>query len=424
MTTGALVLIILAVILAQISIVMLLGLYRRRQQYRKLGKIIHPAENISKPNTLIHSSTEPVTPDFVWEGFKEFVVQRREMENENSSICSFYLVPTDNKPLATFKPGQFLTFKLQIEDPVSHEFKSVIRCYSLSDAYRTDYYRISIKRVSALASESSVAPGVSSSYFHDHLQEGSRLLVKAPSGHFHLMEDEPLPIVLIGGGIGITPMLSILNSVLERGIKRDIWLYYGVRNSDEHIMKKHLQSLVSKHDNFHLHVCYSAPNESDVKGIYYQHNGRVEIPLLRATLKMRRYQFYVCGPKPMMESLVPGLKEWGVNSDDIYYESFGPASLIKHEKVVTMGNGQPITVTFNRSGKSIPWNVRADSLLEFAEANDIKVDSGCRAGSCGTCQTEIKSGEVYYNQEPDADVVAGHCLLCICKPKIDLSLDA
>ena len=105
-------------------------------------------------------------------------------------------------------------------------------------------------------------------------------MVKAPSGHFHLMEDEPLPMVLIGGGIGITPMLSILNTVLESGINREIWLFYGVRNSNEHIMKEHLQTLARTYDNFHLHVCYSAPNENDLEGVDYQHNGRVSVPLL------------------------------------------------------------------------------------------------------------------------------------------------
>jgi hypothetical protein len=238
------------------------------------------------------------------------------------------------------------------------------------------------------------------------------------------MDDEPLPIVLIGGGIGITPMLSILNTVLESGINREVWVYYGVCNGDEHIMKEHLQALASTHNNFHLHVCYSAPNESDVEGVDYQHNGWVAIPLLRATLKLMRYQFYICGPRPMMESLVSGLEEWGVDSGDIYYESFGPASLIKHEKAAQTTTAQPITVTFSRSGKSIPWNHTADSLLEFAEANDIEVDSGCRAGSCGSCQTAVTAGEVDYNQEADADVMPGHCLLCISTPKSNLTLDA
>jgi len=249
-------------------------------------------------------------------------------------------------------------------------------------------------------------------------------MVKAPSGHFHLMEDESLPIVLIAGGIGITPMLSILNTVLESGISREVWLFYGVRNSNEHIMKEHLQTLARAYDNFHLHVCYSAPSEHDRAGVDYQHNGRVSIPLLRTTPKLKRYRFYVCGPGPMMESLVPGLEDWGVDSRDIYYESFGPASLVKHEKVAPSTIMQPVTVTFSRSGKSILWDPAAGSLLEFAENNDIEVESGCRAGSCGSCQTEVEVGEVEYNQKPDADVLPGHCLLCISTPKIDLSLIA
>ena len=424
MTTGTLALIILTVILAQVAIVMLLGLYRRRRQYKTLGEKTHRTETPDKFIQPAHSSAEPATSNLSWEGFKEFIVQRREIEDNNNAVCSFYLVPVDGNPLPIFKPGQFLTFKLQIEDPDSHELKSVVRCYSLSDAPRSEHFRVSIKRIPAPANQPDVPPGLSSSFFHDHIQEGSRLMVKAPSGHFHLMEEEPLPIVLIGGGIGITPMLSILNTVLENGINREIWLYYGVCNGDEHIMKEHLQTLAKTYTNFHLHVCYSSPNESDVEGVDYQHSGWVAIPLLRTTLKLQHYQFYVCGPKPMMETLVPGLEDWGVDKDDIFYESFGPASLIKHEKAERTTATQPITVTFSRSGKSIPWNPASDSLLEFAEANDIEVNSGCRAGSCGSCQTKMKTGEVDYNQEPDADIEPGNCLLCISTPKCDLTLDA
>jgi ferredoxin-NADP reductase len=424
MTTGTLALIIFTTILAQVAFVMLLGLYRRRHQYKNLDNKTHRTETPAKPIKPARSSTDPANPVLSWDGFREFIVQRREIEDNKNIVCSFYLVPVDNKPLPIFKPGQFLTFKLQIEDPYSHELKSVVRCYSLSDAPRPEYYRVSIKRIPAPTNQPGVPPGLSSSFFHDHVREGSRLMVKAPSGHFHLMDEEPLPIVLIGGGIGITPMLSILNTVLENGINRDMWLYYGVSNGNEHIMKDHLQNLLKKHDNFHLHVCYSAPNENDIEGVDYQHNSLVSIPLLRATLKRMRSQFYVCGPKPMMESLVPGLEDWGVDKDDIYYESFGPASLIKHKNAERTTDAQLITVTFIRSGKSIPWNPAADSLLEFAESNDIDVASGCRAGSCGSCQTVVKAGDIDYNQEPDADVALGRCLLCISTPRNDLTLDA
>jgi hypothetical protein len=410
--------------LVQVTVAVLIGLYRRRRQYWNLDKRRSEAQTLLESHTPAPSSAQPATNDLSWEGFREFIVQRREFEDGNRSICSFYLVPVDGKPLPAFRPGQFLIFRLSVEGSVTHQPKTVVRCYSISDAPRPDYYRISIKRIPAPADQSDAPPGLSSSFFHDHIQENNRLLVKAPSGHFHLIEDEPLPIVLIGGGIGITPMLSILNTVLEGEINREIWLYYGVGNGDEHIMKEHLQTLARTHDNFHLHVCYSNPNANDLEGVDYQHNGRASIPLLRTTLKLMRYQFYVCGPKPMMESLVPGLEDWGVDSDDIHYESFGPASLIKPEKVSLSATTQPVTVTFSRSGKSILWDSVADSLLEFAEANDIEVESGCRAGSCGSCQTAVKIGEVEYNQEPDADFLPGHCLLCISTPKFDLTLDA
>jgi len=425
MTTGTVALFILVAILAQVTVVGLLGLYRRRRLHRDLvarsGELRTPLTSpASKPLTARVSSH-----DDVWTGFREFTVQRREFEDESQSTCSFYLVPCDGEPLPAFRPGQFLTFKLAIKNSIKSDTNNVVRCYSLSDSPRPDCYRVSIKRVPAPPDRPDVPPGVSSGFFHDHVQAGDHLMVRAPSGHFHLIEDEPLPIVLIGGGIGITPMLSILNSVLERSVGQEIWLFYGVRNGNEHVMKGHLQALAERHDNFQLHVCYSAPGESDVEGVDYDHHGRVDLPLLRNTLRLARYQFYVCGPKSMMESLVPGLEQWGVDSGDIHYESFGPATLVKREKPTQIaGDAQPVSITFSRSGKSLTWDPTADSLLEFAEANGIDVDSGCRAGSCGSCQTALTAGKVDYSQQPDAEVEPGHCLLCIATPDCNLVLEA
>ncbi len=127
----------------------------------------------------------------------------------------------------------------------------------------------------------------------------------------------------------------------------------------------------------------------------------------------------------MMESLVPGLEDWGVDSGDIYYESFGPATLVKYKKPKTGSeeiSTRKITVTFSKAGTAVPWDPDAGSLLEFAEAQGIEVESGCRAGSCGCCQTALEAGEVEYSQQPDADVGPGHCLLCVSTPKGDLAL--
>ncbi len=428
MTVGMLVLIIVAVLLVQVSVVVLLGLYRRKRQYRELHARAGGPEAILASQELGPPSADmPMAPAVSWEGFREFLVQRREVEDENGAICSFYLVPLDAKQLPSFRPGQFLTFRLSIEDPVTQQPKTLVRCYSLSDRPTPDYYRVSIRRVFPPTDQPEALPGLSSNFFHDQVQEGGKLLVKAPSGHFHLMEDTLLPVVLIGGGIGITPMLSILNTLLEDGCAREVWLYYGVRNGTEQIMKEHLESLDTEHANFHLYLCYSRPGEQDVEGVDYQHNGRVDIPLLRATLKLMRYQFYVCGPKAMMESLVLGLEEWGVDTGDIYYESFGPATLVKHEKPQIEPGGilaPTITVTFRETGMSILWDPNAESLLEFAEMQNIEVESGCRAGSCGCCQTALETGEIEYSQQPDAEVESGHCLLCIATPKGDITLAA
>ena len=425
MSISTLAVIIVAAIFAQLAILLVLDLYRRQQRFHDQAQSREPlsAPASGRPDTS--ASALPVSTALAWEGYREFQVQHRVVEDTAQSICSFYLVPVDGRPLPPYKPGQFLTFKLPIVDPVTHESRTIVRCYSLSDCSSPDHYRVSIKRVPAPADKPGLPPGLSSSYFHDFVKTGSHLMVKAPSGHFHLQEDASLPVVLIAGGIGITPMLSILNTLINKSGGREIWLYYGVRNGAEPIHKEYLRSLTKEHANFHLYMCFSNPASGDIEGVDYQHKGRVDIPLLRTTLPLRRYQFYICGPKSMMECLVPGLEDWGVAADDIFYESFGPATLNRPNKSgISTENisGQNFTITFSKSGKQIPWDTHAGSLLEFAEAHNIEVESGCRAGSCGSCQTPLQSGEIVYSQQPDADVKPGCCLLCIATPKSDLSL--
>jgi ferredoxin-NADP reductase len=425
MTTATLALLIFASILAQVAGAALVGLFRRRRQFHALA-----SRPVAPTGTAV--SAEPGAALGVpqtapgWDGFRELRVERRVVEDRKRSVCSFHLVPADGQALPPFRPGQYLTFKLRIADPATGEVKTVVRCYSLSDRPRPDHYRVSVKRVPPPADQPNQPPGTASNFFHDQVRVGARLWVKAPAGQFYL-RNETLPVVLIGGGIGITPMLSMLNSLLESGDPREVWLYYGVRNGDEQVMKAQLRMLATRYSQFNLHICYSDPDPGDVEGRDYQHRGRIDIALLRATLKLRRYQFYVCGPRPLMETLVPALEDWGVASDDIHYESFGPATLIRPDRSIVPAEGihEPaITVSFSRTGKRLHWNPAAGSLLAFAEANGIAVESGCRAGSCGSCQTAVESGKVLYLQQPDAEVKPGHCLLCISTPKGDLTLGA
>jgi ferredoxin-NADP reductase len=265
------------------------------------------------------------------------------------------------------------------------------------------------------------------------VQVGSLLQLRAPAGHFHIDRSDA-PVVLIGGGIGITPMLSMLNWCLTEQREREVWLFYGVRNSAELVMQTHLKDLAAQHPNFHLHLCMSDPLADDLKQQPMGpmcHHSRVNVALLRRLLPLKPYHYYLCGPTPMLQSLVPALEEWGVPDGRIHFEAFGPAS-IPRRNVVTASLGTPegddnakaVVVTFAKSGKEETWKPGMGSLLEFAENLGIAVSSGCRAGGCGSCQTSIRTGEVAYTQAPDFDPEPGSCLLCVCTPKTTVTMEA
>lgn len=372
---------------------------------------------------LSGTSPEPVAVA-AWSGFRPFLVERKVVEDGVQSIASFYLVPQDGMPLPAFQPGQFLTFRLDVPT-AQGATEAIVRCYSLSDAPHPDYYRVTIKRVPAPAG-SDLPPGRSSNHFHAQVAVGDILQVRAPGGHFHI-DHSDAPVVLIGGGIGITPMLSMLNWCLAEQPEREVWLFYGVRNSREPVMAAKFAALAATHTNFNYRLCFSDPLPEDRLGSDYHHRGRVELGLLRSQLPLKPYHFYVCGPTLMMESLVAALEEWGVPDERIHFEAFGPASVKRRLTALPTASGtsaSDIVVTFAKSGKQISWHTDAGNLLELAEANGITVNSGCRAGGCGSCQTIIQSGEVTYHNPPDYDPEPGSCLLCVCAPKSSVSLEA
>lgn len=395
----------------QLALWLGIGFWRHWGEYRRLQQGIAPVASSPAAAAPATTAAEPANVA-AWPGFRPFRVARRVVEDAAQSICSFYLEPEDGRPLPAFLPGQFLTFRLDLPT------EQIVRCYSLSDKPYPDYYRVSIKRVPG---------GRSSNHFHDHVAVGDILQVRAPGGHFHIDKGDA-PVVLIGGGIGITPMLSMLQWALAEQPGREVWLFYGVRNGNEPVMKAPLEALAAAQPNFRLRCCFSDPLPGDREGLDYQHRGRVDVNLLRMQLPLKPYHFYLCGPTPMMESLVTGLEAWGVPEARIHFEAFGPAS-IKRTLAAASAAESPappsdIMVTFAKSGKTLPWQPGAGSLLEFAEAQGIRVDSGCRAGSCGTCQTTIRAGAVDYRQLPDYDPEPGSCLLCCCAPKTSVTLEA
>ena len=381
---------------------------------------------------LAAAEAPPVAPGS-WPGWREFRVVRREVEDTAKTQCSFYLEPVDGAPLTPFKPGQYLTFSIQVADSLSGDHgtgRTITRCYSLSDCQRPTGYRVTIKRVVPPAGRPELPPGASSGHFHDRVEEGDILKVKAPSGQFFIDPDPAVPAVLIAGGIGITPMMSMLRWCLAEQPQRTVHLYYGLRHSGEHAFKQLLEHLAETHPKFHLNVVYSKPSRGDVHGRDYQHAGHVSVELLRRSLPHGRHRFYVCGPPPMMASLIPALRAWGVRSEDIHFEAFGPASMPPPQSALApldearTGVFAPLDVRFHRAGRTLVWDGQDANLLDFAEQHGVEVDSGCRSGSCGSCETQLISGTVRYVQEPDHLIRPGFCLLCVGTPVSALVLGA
>ena len=353
-----------------------------------------------------------------WNGWRKFLVEKKVMECDG--ICSFHLTPHDRKPLPEFLPGQYLTFQLDIPG----QPKPVVRCYSLSDCARPDSYRVTIKRIPPR--QEKAPPGLASSYFHNDVDEGDILDVKAPSGQFFLDPAGSSGVVLIGSGIGVTPVLSMLNALAAQGSRREIWFFHGIRGRADHVMKEHLEAIAREHPNVHLHVCASNPDPDYELGRDYQHHGRISVELFKSLLPSSNYDYYLCGPGPMMQDVTEGLKEWGVPEKHIHYETFGPSSVKKVAAVISPEAKAPTgyAIQFKKSGKTLNWCGDHTSILDLAEANGINIPSGCRAGSCGTCQVAVFSGEIDYIEQSDFETERGTRLTCIGAPKSDLVLDA
>jgi len=353
-----------------------------------------------------------------WNGFRKFKLVSKIKETKD--IISFYLAPHDGNELPGFMPGQYLTFQLNIPGQV----KPIIRCYSLSDSpYHPDRYRVSIKRVLA-PRDTSFPPGLGSNYFHDSLNENDIIDVKAPSGQFYLDMTKSTPIVLLAGGVGITPMLSMLNAVTEMGSQREVWFFLGVRDKTEHVMQEHLEGVARENERVNLRIFYSKPGETDVFNKDYHVKGRVNVENFKSILPSNNFDFYMCAPPPMVKDLRNDLADWGVPKKNIHFEAFGPATVKICKKDSDKESISNINIEFKKSRKTLSWNSKYGSLLDFAEENQIPIDSGCRAGNCGTCLTAVTNGDIELMGEPGSDPEAGSCLTCISIPKGNLTLDA
>jgi len=248
-----------------------------------------------------------------WEGFRGFVVDRKVAESE--VITSFYLKPEDQREIADFKPGQYISIKLEIPgEKFTH-----IRQYSLSDAPGQDFYRISVKR----EANTQNPDGVVSNYLHDHINEGDILKVSVPAGDFVLDTQNTSPLVLLSGGVGLTPMISMLKTVVNLQPNRKVTFIHAAANSGVHALRDEIEEF-SKNHNVSSYVFYDSPTEEDRKNHRFDVEGFVTKEWLQNNLHAGKSEFYFCGPVPFMKAMNRALKELGVHEEQIHFEFFGP----------------------------------------------------------------------------------------------------
>lgn len=324
---------------------------------------------------------------------------------ESASISSFHLAPEDGAELLPHLAGQHLPIRVRAGDAD----KPLIRTYTLSTAPADGYYRISVKR-----------DGLVSAWLHEHLGEGDTLEARAPAGDFTLDTTSNRPVVLLAGGVGITPMLAMARHLALEGRRtqkmRPITLFYAARSKQDRAFDRELSEL-----GIPLVRVLSDIGDAE-QGTDYDAAGRIDMPLLSRHLPFGDYEFYLCGSPSFSQSLYDGLRSYGVADDRIHAEAFGPASLKRSvDQQATAPKGPPpsttsIPVTFIDSLKEARWEPGSGTLLELAEARGLDPEFSCREGHCGTCKTRLLKGAVSYIKEPAAKVGDNEILVCCAVP--------
>lgn len=303
-----------------------------------------------------------------------------------------------------YKPGQFLTLHVPI-DKMVHK-----RAYSFSSNPFTDKdLKVTIKRVEN---------GLVSNYVHDFLKVGDKLVVDDPAGSFCVDPNpkESKQYVLFAGGSGVTPIFSILKSILSEEPNSKVLLIYANQNIDSIIFHDEIKSLETKYSErfFAEHIISAVKTSKEnyhpglatkslIDKIFHKHH-----------LEYKDYQYMICGPFGYMESIKSILGESGISRDKIKVEVFKPAV------AKLSGKNFLSEVTLSFEGEKHQLQVRGDkSILQAAMSENIVIPYSCRSGMCSTCKAKCVEGEVEMTDGhflPESEVASGAILTCISYP--------
>ncbi len=355
-------------------------------------------------------------PPPAWPGFRPLQVS--QIERESGSVLSLVLVPADKHPLAAALPGQFVVLRLRPKP----DAPPLLRNYSLSDTPGADHYRVSVKQE---------VNGAASTYVHHQVHVGDVLDVSAPRGNFTFRPGNS-PVVLLSAGVGATPVLAMLHALAAEASQREVWWLFGARNSDEHPFAQESRRLLQRLPNSRSHILYSRPGPQDRPGLDFDAPGHLSVAVLEELGVPREADFYLCGPSAFLQDLTTGLAAWGVTTDHVHTELFGPTPSStpgvvdaprRPPHLPARATGTGPQVSFARSGLVVHWDPAFQNLLELAEACDVPVRWSCRTGVCHTCESGLVAGTVAYQPEPLERPAEGTLLICCSQPRDEVILD-
>lgn len=328
------------------------------------------------------------TPARAWAG----QLRVAKIFEETPEVRTFRLVLPDAARIPfEHQPGQFLTLTLPIDG------RKVRRCYTISSSpTRQGYCELTVKRE---------ANGLASRYLHEQVREGDLLDVTAPAGKFTFTGKESPEIVMIAGGVGITPLMAKIRYLTDLGWAGPIRLIFSIKTAEDYIFRNELEALQERFSN--LRVTVTATRETDPT--WEGERERISPALLqRAAPNLTASRVHLCGPTEMTEPVIEMLRQLGIPNDQIKVESFASPSRKQNSAAASeptsapagmdVASSEEATLEFGRSGKSIR-KLNGQTILDLAEANDVEIPYECRAGVCGQCKVQLVRGKVTMDSE-------------------------
>ncbi|WP_299835347.1 fatty acid desaturase [uncultured Tenacibaculum sp.] len=325
-----------------------------------------------------------IIQDKTWKYSLE-VAQVRKLTHDSAEIQFENLNDIPYK----FEAGQYVVISMLVDG------EKVSRCYSICSNPNSGILKVGVKRVSG---------GKLSNRILDHLSEGKYVNVAGPFGTFKFKDETNVEHhVFIAGGSGITPIISMLQKILQDEIT-NVSLIYGCKSEKDVMFHKELIDLQNKY-----------PNQFSLKITYDLLTHTYQTELLS---HFEKANYYICGPTPMMEASKEVLSKKGVTSDHIIIEEFS------YQEVKPFGN--LYNVSINNKHFSV---YESETILEGAKRNKVAIPYACSMGQCGTCKCELEKGKVVWKTDEQSVLLEnekkeGFILTCMCKPKSDIKLNS